>query len=475
MDGGRVFLRSQKEEMLLRFWKLQWFSRVFSTRLITTVLYGLSLPIYSPVTLATQAETYGLGGSTTSRVSGVTADDQNPFAALYNPALMAAQKRSLFSLSSLGSQSNYSTFSNVLVDSAKYRTRDGAQRVDDFTIPGSDASLWAIGFTYPFSLPKYLGRRAGLGLVASGPFGKLRSFSSGTPYEFTPLRYGTADRQFKATASLGSEVIPEHLYWGAGLSFYITAAGAASADIVTINPTGRLNLDVGMNSSLVAGLYGKSSLWGLNQAWSLVFHQAATPTFDQRFDGTVQVAGASIVVPLLLHTALYYEPQTIESDWQVDFGLLVASIGVSYQRWSSFEPSFLTIQSPDAQGQMQSTSIPNIPFSDTLNPRLSIDVPLIRNRFYASTGYEYRPSPMKDLSGPANLVDSNTHVLGLGLRLRVPDNEVIPIPVTVSLYGQYQWIASRHIEKSDPTYIGNPGYDFSGNAYTYGVSLQADL
>jgi len=427
-------------------------------------------------TMATQDQTYGLGGATTGRVSSVTADTENPFAALYNPGLLAAQKTPLFSFSTLAAGSSYSPFSQVLVDSAQYRTRDAKNRIDDFSLPGNSSTLWAVGFTYPFALPNYLSRRAGLGIVASGPFGKLRSFSSGTPYEFTDLRYGTSDEQFKVTTSLGVELIPEHLYLGTGLSFYITAAGAADADVVTSNPTGRLNLDVGMNSSLVGGLYGRANWLGYDHAWSLVYHQAARPTFDQSINGTVQVTpGASVAIPLMLHTALYFEPQTIESDWQVNFGVLIASLGVSYQRWSAFEPSFLTVQSPDARGQTRTTSLPTLSFSDTINPRASIDVPLLTNRWYASLGYQFRPSPLRDLSGPANLLDTDTHVVGIGVRYQIPNNQILPLPVTVAIFGQYHWMETRHIDKSDSSFIGAPGYDFSGNAYTYGLSLQADL
>ncbi len=440
------------------------------------VLAILGILTFNLRALATQDQTYGLGGASTGRVSGVTADVETPFAALYNPALLGAGTTPLFSLSTSAAGSSYAPFSQVLVDSPQYRTRDARQRVDDYALPGSGSTLWTMGFTYPFSLPKYLGRRAGIGIVASGPFGKLRSFASGTPYEFSALRYGTADRQFKATLSTGVEIIPNHVYAGAGLSLYITAAGAADADVVTSNPTGRLNLDVGLNSSLVAGLYGRAKLWNYDHAWSLVYRQAARPTFDQRFDGNVQVVeGASVALPLLLHTALYFEPQTIESDWQVNFGLLTASIGVSFQRWSAFEPSFLVLQSPDAQGRTRSTSMPSLPFTDTINPRASIDVPLLTNRWYASAGYQFRPSPLKDISGPANLVDSDTHVMGMAIRYRIPDNQIIPLPITLALFGQYHWIQSRQIQKNDPTFIGAPGYNFTGNAYTYGLSLQADL
>jgi long-subunit fatty acid transport protein len=426
---------------------------------------------------ATQDQTYGLGGSSTGRASSVAAEIENPFAALINPALLAAQPTPLFSLSASSTSSYYQPLTQVLVDSPKYRTQTATPQVQDFQPAGLHSTLWSVGFTYPFPLPRILNRRKmGLGVTFSGPFGKLRSFSSGTPYDFSLMRYGTADTQFKATVGSALEILTSHLYFGAGLSLYITAAGAADAYVMTENPTGRLNLDVGLNSAAIVGLYGTFATEGLKHHGAFVYRQAVRPTFEQQFTGSVQVVDGttSLDIPALLRTSLYYEPHALELEWQTDWDWAKLSAGISYQLWSQYEPSILQIQATHADRSVSNTTLPALPLKDTFNPRASVEIPFAhQKRAAVSVGYQFRPTPITDLSGPANLLDTDVHVMGLGARYRFPETELVPFPVTVAIHGQYHLFNARQVVKNDPGYIGSPGYKFDGSAYTYGVSLQA--
>jgi hypothetical protein len=445
---------------------------------LKSAIYACLLITLASEVSATQDQTYGLGGVSTGRVSSVTADVENPFAALLNPALLGAQRNPLFEAASSAAEANYATFKNVLIDSPNYRTQSGVNTVSDFTPPGFNSILWSIGMTFPFVLPKPLGsRHMGFGTVLSGPFGQLRSFTSSTPYDFTLLRYGTSDSQFKGTSSLGIEILPDLLYAGAGLSLFITAAGAADAVLVTNNPTARLNLNVGLNTAAVAGLYANlpKMLGEVSQHISLVYRQAVEPTFEEEFTGSVQVFSGSgtIDIPAAFQTSLYYEPNTFEIDWQGDFEFMTLSVGVSYQLWSAYQPAFLQVSAPNADQQASSTQLPGLSMRNTVNPRVSAEVPFFDRKAALAAGYQYRPTPVYDLSGAANLLDTNTHVVGVSARYRFGKSELVPFPVTTSLYGQYQFFETRTVVKSDPSYIGAPGYQFGGSAYTYGLSLQA--
>ena len=142
--------------------------------------------------IASQDQNFGLGGHSSGRVSAVTAEPDNPYAALYNPALIPAQSSGKFAFSTSVVGARHATFSQVLVDSAEYRTERGMKRRQDFRLPDHSATLWAAGFTLPFSLPVALGRRAGVGITVSGPYQKLRSFVSSTPYDFSSLSVSLA-------------------------------------------------------------------------------------------------------------------------------------------------------------------------------------------------------------------------------------------------------------------------------------------
>jgi len=445
---------------------------LIKTRLLIFIGLFLANSLY-----ATQDQTYGLGGRTSGRVSGVTAEIENPFAALSNPAIVAAQPKPLFSFSAGQAATRYQALGPILVDSPQYRTRDSMPRFENYQPAEASWGLWSLGFTFPFRLPAYLDRRAGLGLTLSGPFGKIRSFQSGTPYDFTSLRYGTSDSQFKATIATGVEILPDRLYLGAGLSLFITAAGAADAYLVTDNPTGRFNLDVGLNTAGVAGLYGKFDLAGRPQNWGLVYRQAIHPTLQQSFEGRVQVMreAGPLRVPVLLSTTLYYEPHLFDFEWQTRLGPAKVALGVSWQLWSKYEPSYIVVETPDADQTTRRTQTPPLDLKNTLNPRISAEAPLFSERWIVSAGYQFRPSPLTDLSGPTNLMDSDTHVAGLSLSYVLGESAVLPLPLTLTAYGQYHFIQSRKVNKSQADFIGAPGYNFAGNAYTYGLTLETAL
>jgi len=430
------------------------------------------LTTWSLFVKASQEQTYGLGGASSGRVSSVTAETENPFAALYNPALISAQASSLFAFTTGGIAARTGTLSSVLVDSPQYRTERGVSRTQDFRLPDQTAALWSAGLTLPFSLPPTFGRRAGFGLTLSGPYQRLRSFTSLTPYDFSLLRYGTSDTQFKGTLGLSVELWPRYLYIGGGMTLFLTSAGSADSTLVSENPTGRFALDIGFNTAAVAGLFARYEQTSV----ALVFRQEINPTFEQRFEGKVQIGGTdTLVQPFVMKTSLYYEPSTLELETQHDFGMVKTSLGVSYQMWDGYQPSYLVVSATDARGETRATQAPAFQLRSTLNPRASIEVPFFNRKLFLCAGYQYRPTPVGDLSGAANILDSNTHVAGLSISHRLKANAFLPVPLTWGVYGQYHWFVTRAIEKSSAQFIGAPRFNFSGSAYTYGFALQAEL
>lgn len=419
-----------------------------------------------------QDRDFGLGGSTSGRASSITAETDNPYAAIFNPAVIAAQEAPSFGFSTGASGASYGSLGAVKVDSRDYRTDRGSDRVQEYRLPEQQLTVWSAGITYPFYLPFVFSRRAGIGFTASGPYNRLRSISAPTPYDFSTLRYGTSDAQFKGTLSGSIELWPEHFFFGAGLSLFLTSGGAADTTLVANNPTGRLALDVGLNTAALGGFYGQ---WGETRA-GLVLRQEINPTFDQEFKGKVQLGGEETFnQPFLMHTTMFFEPASVELDLQHGFGWFKGSVGVAYQWWDAYQPSYLIVTTQDADGQSRTTEVPPLALRNTLNPRASLELPTFNDRLTFSAGYQYRPTPLTDVSGATNLLDADTHVAGLSIRHSLKESEWFPLPLTWGLYGQYHWLRSRNVEKSDTRFIGSPGYVFSGNAYAYGFTLHAEL
>lgn len=420
---------------------------------------------------ASQDQAYGLGDKSAGRVGSVTAEAENPYAALYNPALLTAQPHSIFSFTTASAVASFSPLKNVRLASNSADGRAG--EVGDFRLPDSRLSLWAVGYGSSFELPRWMDdRHGGFGLTLSGPFERLRTYSASTPQDFFPLRYGTSDAQFKATLSGAIEIFPETLSFGAGMSMYIVTGGSAEVALTGDNPTGRMALDVGMRATPIAGLFFEHG----DTAASLVFREAIDPVFQQAFSGTVRLGGDSVLQqPVLVRTSLYYEPRLFESDLQHDFGFAKLSVGAAYQEWKQWKPAFLMTETPDASGRVHRTNAPTITLKNTVSPRASLEVPLYGRRLVFSTGYQFRPSPVVEVSGAANPLDTDTHVVGASFRHTLGEVEWLPFELSWGLYVQYHWMKSRTVTKTADISVGSPGYTVNGRAYTFGISLGVDL
>lgn len=417
---------------------------------------------------ASQAQNFGLGGTTTGRVSAVIADPQNAFAAAYNPALIARQGSTLFSFSTSSAHLKYTPLENIRPPAAE---RVDSESRANYELPSTQQMLWAIGFTYPFELSPLLSRRGGFGITFSGPYNKIRSFLSHTPDEFYSFRYGNADSQLKGTLALSLEIVPETIYFGAGTSLFLSGAGAAEASLNTENPTSRMALDVGLNSALVTGVYAHLNRTTL----AFTFHQELDPQFVESFDGSATIAGSKFHQPILIKSSLYYEPHAFEVEAQHAFESWKVSLGISYQIWSRYKPPILVTETIDSSGEKHTTLLPEPNYRSTLNPRVSVEIPFLENQWSVASGYQYRPTPVADLSGPGNALDSDAHIVGISLQRTFLPGEWMPWPTTLGLFGQYHWLTRRSVVKADPQSTGAPNYTFSANAYTYGISLLVGL
>ncbi len=412
---------------------------------------------------ASQDQVYGLGGDSSGRVGSVTANETNPFAALQNPGLLSAAPEKTIFLSTGGATTNYTSFSNVNVDSSRFRTEHGENRREDFQIPSVSLGLWSLGLVYPF---EFIDHPVGLGVTLSGPFDRLRSFHSVTPYDFSTLHYGTSDAQFKAATAVGLNLIEDHLDFGVGVTLFMTSSGVADTTLLSENPTGRMNMEIGMNSSPSAGLFAR--LTETSRA-SFVYRAQINPVFYQEMDGKFVLEGREVAhQPFSFSTSLYYEPASVEIDYQNTFGDFTFSAGISYQEWTAYVPASLRVDIAQPDGSRVTSDLPSLVLQNTFSPRVSLRYEILPERFQVSAGYRFRPTPLTDLSGPSNLVDADTHILGLNFQYRIQN-------VYLNLFGQYHHTPTRHVEKASPDYIGAPGYDFSANSYSYGLSLGTSL
>lgn len=421
----------------------------------------------SPIAFSSQAQNFGLDAQSTGRAGSVVADESNGHAALFNPALLATQKETRFSFSTSQVEVKVGAFDSVLLPRS-LRTSDAPVK-ERFQLPALSQTRWALGFNQPLRF-KALSRTGGLGFSFSGPYEKLRGFVAHAPDDFFTARYGTADAQFKGTASLGFELIPETLFFGTGLSLFLSGAGAAETNLSS-NPTSRMNLDVVLEKAPVVGLYVRTGSFSS----ALTYHQQINPILEQEMKAKLQINGRdTFEQPVLMRSSLYFEPKTFEWELQQKLSQFVWSIGLAYQVWSAYESPILFTETPDLTGKPQRTSGGKPPSRNTLNPRGSIGFNL-GSATRASMGYQYRPTPFFDLSGTSNALDADTHILGLALEQHFSDTWVLNAPLSLGVFGQIHRFKDREVSKSSQNGAPHSSFTYTGNALVFGVSAQAEL
>ncbi len=422
---------------------------------------------------ADSASQYGMGGTGTARVGSLTAEASNPWAAFYNPALLARLYAQQMAVSSAVGKTSFDRFESIRVQGGRYRTAGRqSDRFEKYQLPDATLEEWSVSWSYPFSLSPLSKRQAGLGFCLSGPFTRVRQLSADTPDAFQPLRYGPQDKQLRAVVSGGVEIIPEQLYLGAGFSFYLNAVGNGEALLLADNPAGRLQMDVSLNSHAVVGVFVQQK----QHSMGFVFRQGINPTFTQRLSGRVELGDGieSLDLPFLMQATLYGEPHRLEADWQYKWDGGTISVGAVYALWKTYEPPFLNVRSVLRGGREVGTDVPEMAFHNTFSPRVSLSTQLWGGPWRVLWGYRFEPSPVPDtqLRGVANLVDSATHVVGAGLTYSWLRAQA---PVEIGLHGQMRFLHSRTVTKEDGQAVGAPGYTLGGRGYYLGLSLSAPL
>ncbi len=426
---------------------------------------GLTQPAF-----AAHDQMYGLGGSSSGRVGSVTADSTNVFASLLNPALLAAAPERLFAFNLGGISTHVTAPANVLLDSRKYRTRDGLDRLGQAHIPDVRTAMMAAGYAHPIALGFWPNHRMGIGLSLSGPIGQFRRWIALSPYDFTLLRYGAADTQFKGTLSGSLELVPKMLFIGGGVSIFMTSNGITEASLTAENQVGRMAMDIAFNTAGVVGLYG---VFGRTTA-AAVWRQQVNPVLQQTFMGSAQMGDIDFAnQPAAAQSSMYYEPAVLEFEIQQAFDQFVLSAGVGFQQWSQYRPRYLVLATRDANGNERGTTPAIVPMRDTWNPRASLEWRGWRN-WKLSAGYQFRPSAVTDLTGPGNLIDMDTHVAGFSFQHEM-GNLLFFERLSLGAYAQAHWMGTRSVTKADPSYIGAPGYQMSGRALVFGGSLTSLL
>jgi hypothetical protein len=388
------------------------------------------------------------------------------FAAGNNPSLLGVDAEAAFGIGFTTASFRWGGLGNVVVDSPAFRVEDGRLRRASVTPPEAPVTAMVLGLRVPIRSSARWLPPMGVGITASGPLSTLRQFRASSPYDFAGLRYGTTDAQFKANVGVSAAVAPR-FFLGAGLDVFVTAAGNADVAVGGDEPIGRFAMDVGWNTAAVLGAFWN----GEATSAALTYRQRIEPRLRQEFVGALALGGADVAaLPLALEATLYGEPETFELEVGRRVGNFSFAAGLRWERWEGLATSALSVRARLPEGKVRRTGSANVRFRDTLSPAASVSY-AATEAWNLSAGYRWSPTPMRDFSGPANVLDAGTHVVGVGVSHRLPGGDVLPCPIRWSVAVQRHWTERVSVTKARADAVGAPGYLLFGG----GIGVHAGL
>ena len=165
--------------------------------------------------------------------------------------------------------------------------------------------------------------------------------------------------------------------------------------------------------------------------------------------------------------------------WRIHHRLLIA-LDITHYAWSEFKnptPSS-SIELTGGLGDLFEIAppekLPDPKFEDVIVPALGIEgraLDMDQYQIDARFGYFYRQSPVRDLKGYSNFLDSDTHVLSAGIGARITDPlKILLRPYSFDAYFQAHILEPRSANKTlpnDPT----GDYEISGYILVGGATL----
>jgi long-subunit fatty acid transport protein len=300
--------------------------------------------------------------------------------------------------------------------------------------------------------------------------------------------YSDADQTVVSVAGAGFEAF-RWLSIGAGLNMLASNNGGVDFRINERDPSsGSLKSRISGVFSPVAGLWSRPLDWlraGFAYREKLVCRlvlpaEIHVPPLKVLPGNNLAILRQSELL-LLADAWSHFSPRQFELGLAFEpHERLLASADLTYMQWSEMKSDiprstvYLTGGLADVFPTTNGAGPPPPDFHDTFNPEVGFEgKPMVdpRATLALRLGYRYRPTPVPEQTGLTNFYDSDTHIFSGGFGVTIGSFwDVLPQPLSVDGYAQYQWMTPRDNHKADPNdYIGD--YRFEGQWWNFGGSL----
>lgn len=382
-------------------------------------------------------DTYGFGARAAGMGNAHAAAGQDYSGVFYNPATLTVRRR---------------PHVGVGIDLIMPRLSiDAEARENNAPPPQEPQTNVGVHLGLLFPLGGLIDNRFALGAGVYLPtiqVTRVESFDPVTPHFY---RYGALPDKINVALGAAFE-LHRTVSIGLGYQYLGTLTGNAEVDLdlLTQRFTRKdVDVDIQGRGGLTAGLLVRPS-----DAWRIGLSYRSDLSIDYALDVKINLTGIGALAVDIAGTALY-TPEQVTLGVAHLAGDFTLTADLVWSRWSlAPDPSPRFDVTLDGAaiglGEIVADTDPiDLAAEDTLEPRIGIEWAAQPN-LDLRIGYGLRPTPLPSQTGFTNYVDSDAHVIGLGVGYSLPDPlEIRQSPVTFELTAQLTLLEERQHAKAD--------------------------
>jgi long-subunit fatty acid transport protein len=437
--------------------------RLFQMRLcISTLILFLAASAH-----ADMDHIFGYGSTTAALAGSNRARSYDAFTILQCPALMSFKEKEEMSTGLLVAADFFDDLDNVIVDNpyvggtaVKYGKVDtDVPDVFNFML----ASIWTL---------KDSPAAWRFGMTMNLPGDKVMEPQTKDIYLPQYAMYLANTQRLGLNFAL-SRKYGDKFAVGLGVAYYLMTGATVQARLTadgTPAKTSTANLKMIVRPA-IAPLIGVAFAPSTTETWTLNYKGVKDARVATKFDSTIEAVGSA---PFIFNAngSIFYDPEIFSLGYAHVVDTWEYTAALDYERWSQFDGAVVKFEFQTFTGTFKQYPFDTW-YKDIWVPRVGLSHYLSPG--YIRFGYAWKPSPTPDMRNETNFLDSDRHILGLGYDWEGGLFGLVDKVVRWSTFVQGHYLIPREVVKSDPTFIGAPGYTVQGYVLSAGINLTINL
>lgn len=400
--------------------------------------------------MASQLTSFGLGAKNQALVNSASSVPLDAYAQVYNPALIGFFNKKEVSFSMQGAFTFFEKINQVLTDTTQLG--GASNTTGEVSTKTPDTFSLSVAYAQPIN------EKFAFGIFLSSPVEKILTIDTQDSFVPQYSMYLSDTQRFNSGLNFSYKA-SEDLSLGFGGQLYLVTASTARFRLPGGgNSTSRLRMDVRPG---IAPTLAVTKTWDKSKT-SLIYWGKQDNRLLLENNTTL-----SLIAPTDLifagRSSIAFDPDTFILSHAYKNDIDMWSIAAHFERWSEYSGSTMNLSFQTFAATFSQT-LPQSRFKDVISLRAGYE-----HKWQSCAlrgGYAFVPTPVPDQSGDANYVDSDKHVLGLGISL---------FKGALDIATQLHYLVPKQITKNSSQSIGYPGYKIGGIALSYGMTWTWEL